>query len=77
MKIDHSDTLPDALRCFDNLPNSANVRQPVIQALFACSSASVWRGVKAGRIPQPRKLSPRVTAWNVGEIRAALAAARR
>lgn len=67
-------TIPAALQDFDSLPNSANVRQPIVQALFACSAASVWRGVKAGRIPQPRKLSPRITCWNVGLLRQTLAA---
>lgn len=67
--------IPDALKNFDHLPDSANVRQPVVEALFACSSASVWRGVAAGRIPKPRKLSPRTTCWNVGELRKALAEA--
>ncbi|NBQ69366.1 MAG: transcriptional regulator [Nitrosomonadaceae bacterium] len=65
--------IPEALKNFDQLPDSANVRQPVVQALYACSPASVWRGVNAGRIPKPRKLSPRTTCWNVGELRAALA----
>ena len=50
--------ISEALRNFDSLPNSANVRQPVVQALFACSSSTLWRGVKAGRVPKPRKLSP-------------------
>ena len=65
-----------SLKNFDALPDSASVRQPVVQALYACSAASVWRGVKAGRIPKPRKLSPRTTCWNVGELRQALAAAQ-
>jgi len=65
--------IPEALKNFDQLPNSASVRQPVVQALYACSPASVWRGVNAGRIPKPRKLSPRTTCWNVGELRLALA----
>lgn len=65
--------ISEALRNFDQLPNSASVRQPVVQALYACSPASVWRGVNAGRIPKPRKLSPRTTCWNVGELRQALA----
>lgn len=66
--------ISEALKNFDQLPDSASVRQPVVQSLYACSPASVWRGVKAGRIPKPRKLSPRTTCWNVGELRAALAA---
>ncbi len=68
-----SQEIPEALKNFDQLPNAANVRQPVVQALYACSAASVWRGVNSGRIPKPRKLSPRTTCWNVGELRAALA----
>lgn len=66
--------LPDALKNFDSLPDSANVRQPVVQALYGCSSATVWRNVRKGLIPTPRKLSERVTAWNVGDLRRALAA---
>ena len=66
--------IPDALKNFDSLPDSANVRQPVVQGLFGCSSATVWRNVKKGIIPTPKKLSERVTAWNVGDLRKALAA---
>lgn len=67
-----SSTIPDALRNFDSLPDSANVRQPVVQALVGCSAATVWRMVKRGALPKPRKLSERLTAWNVGELRKAL-----
>lgn len=66
--------IPDALKNFDSLPDSAFVRLPVVQALYGCSAATVWRGVKAGRIPKPRKLSPRTTCGNVGELLKALAA---
>jgi predicted DNA-binding transcriptional regulator AlpA len=66
--------IPDALRNFDFLPDAANVRQPIVEALYACSSATVWRRVKDGTIPAPRKLSARVTCWNVGALRRALAA---
>lgn len=68
--------IPEALQHFDQLPDSANVRQPVVEALYACSSATIWRRVKDKRIPAPRKLSERVTAWNVGELRQALQAAK-
>jgi len=63
--------IPDALKNFDSLPDSANVRQPVVEALFSCSSATVWRMVKRGRL-KPRKLSDRLTGFNVGELRLAL-----
>lgn len=63
---------PDGLRDFDMLPDTAHVRRSVVEALWACSTATVWRGVKAGRIPAPRKLSPGVNGWQVGELRRAL-----
>ena len=65
--------LPDALRNFDSLPDSANVRQPVVEGLFSCSPATIWRMVKRGTLPAPKKLSERVTAWNVGDLRKVLA----
>jgi len=64
----------DALTNYDSFPDSAHVRLPVVQALVGCSSATVWRMVKRGTLPVPRKLSERVTAWNVGDLRKALAA---
>jgi predicted DNA-binding transcriptional regulator AlpA len=63
-----------ALENFDRLPASAYVRLPVVAALFGCSTPTVWRRVQTCDIPAPRKIGPRVTAWNVGELRAALAA---
>lgn len=73
-KINHG-AIPDALSNFDSLPDAANVRDKVVAGLYGCSVPTVWRLAKAGRIPRPRKLSERVTAWNVGELRAALSAA--
>ena len=67
-------SIPDALKNFDSLPDSASVRLPVVKALKACSSATIWRMVARGDLPSPRKLSQRITAWNVGELRKALAA---
>lgn len=64
--------ISDALKNFDALPDSANVRQPVVEALIGCSAATVWRMVKRGTLPAPRKLSERVTAWNVGALRKVL-----
>lgn len=68
-------TIPEALASFDQLPDSANVRLPIVMRLYGISSASVWRGVKAGIIPKPRKLTPRTTAWLVRDLREALAKA--
>jgi len=61
------------LHGFDDLPSSAYVRQRVVEGLLSCSASTVWRLVKQGRIPAPRKLGARVTAWRVADLRAALA----
>ena len=61
----------DAFKNFDSFPDSACVRQPVVEALFGCSPATVWRMVKRGKL-KPRKLSDRLTGFNVGELRVAL-----
>lgn len=66
-------TISDTLKNFDVLPNHAHVRLDTVKALYACSTASVWRGCKEGRIPSPYKLSSRTTCWNVGELKEALA----
>jgi predicted DNA-binding transcriptional regulator AlpA len=66
--------IPDALANFDKLPDCAYIRLPVMIGLFGISSASIWRGVKNQSIPKPVKLTERTTAWNVGLIRADLAA---
>jgi predicted DNA-binding transcriptional regulator AlpA len=70
--MSQNNSLNPSFQYFDQYPNSASVRLPVVMALFACSSATVWRRVKSGHIPQPRKLSLRTTCWNVGELRQAL-----
>lgn len=64
--------LPDSLSNFDNLPDSAHVRQPTVEALYGISRATVWRRVRDGSLPKPHKFSERVTTWNVGELRKAL-----
>lgn len=56
---------------FDKLPDSAHVRLRTVKQLYGVSTATVWR-LSGKTIPAPRKLSERVTAWNVGELRAAL-----
>ncbi len=66
-------TIPDALKNFDSLPDSALVRQPVVEALFGYSAATVWRMVKKGKLPAPLRLAERITTWNVGDLRKVLA----
>lgn len=61
----------EILKNFDNLPDAARVRLPVVCLLWAASPATVWRRVKAGSLPAPRK-DGRITYWLAGELRAAL-----
>ena len=64
---------------FDALPDSAYIREsqlvqspkrPDTPAPLPFSAPTLWRKVKAGTFPKPSKLSERVTAWNVGAVRA-------
>ena len=64
--------VPKSLRYFDQLPDWANVRLPVVMALFGCSRATVWRRVKVGLWPSPLKFGGRMALWNVGELRTLL-----
>lgn len=53
-----------------SLPEIGYVRQSqLIPGIFPFSPATLWRKVKAGTFPQPVKLGPRITAWNVEDIR--------
>lgn len=63
---------------FDTLPDSAFIREsqlvqdpkrPQYSALLPFSAATLWRKVAAGTFPKPVKLSTRVTAWRVSDIR--------
>lgn len=68
---------------FDALPDSAYLREaqlvpsskrPGVPAVLPFSPPTLWRKVRAGTFPKPVKLSERVTAWRVGDVRAWLAA---
>lgn len=55
---------------FDALPASGFIRQAqLIPDVVPFSSATLWRRCKAGLFPKPVKLSERVTAWRVGDVR--------
>lgn len=41
-----------------------------IPAVIPVSKSTWWAGVKNHKFPQPIKLGPRTTAWNVADIRA-------
>lgn len=62
-----------------NLPETGYLRlpqivgdpkaKPPIPPLIPVSKSTWWAGIKQGRYPAPVKLSPRVAAWRVEEIR--------
>jgi len=58
-----------SLQNFDLLPDAAYLRPRDVASLRDCSLASVWRDVKAERLPKPHKLGPNRTGFNVGELR--------
>lgn len=62
-----------ALREFDDLPDTAFVRLPVVRSLFGYSAATIWRASKDGRLPKPVKLGPAISGWPVGGLRRKLA----
>jgi prophage regulatory protein len=43
-------------------------KSPEVPGLIPISRSSWWAGVKAGRYPQPIKLSARITVWRTKDI---------
>ncbi|MBL8454249.1 MAG: AlpA family phage regulatory protein [Zoogloea sp.] len=52
------------------LPATGFVRQAQLLPLVPFSAATLWRKVKDRTFPAPVKLSERITAWKVEEVRA-------
>ena len=69
MNAKHPEKLSTALSGFDALPDSAHVRAQTVADWKGVSVPTVWRWSKAGLLPAPVKIGPRVTAWNVGALR--------
>ena len=68
---------------FDAMPDGAYIREaqlvqspkrPDVAAPLPFSAPTLWRKVREGTFCRPYKLSERVTAWKVGEVRAWMAA---
>lgn len=56
----------------NTLPETGFVRLPTILKVFPVSRSTWWAGVKDGRFPKGVKLSEKITAWRVEDIRALL-----
>lgn len=61
-----------ALNDFDRLPDSAHVGTRVVERIFGAHRATIWRWVKAGKFPAPKKFGPQTCRWSVGDLRRAL-----
>lgn len=66
-------SVPESLKQFDSLPDSAHVQLRTVAGVVGVSESTVWRMVKRGSLPTPKKVSERATRWNVGELRRAMA----
>ena len=63
-----SQAYAENIKQFHNLSNEIGVRLPTARCVLGCSSATVWRLAKAGKI-ETRKVSERVTVFTVGSLR--------
>lgn len=54
---------------FDSLPQTGYIRLPAVLKVYPVSKSTWWAGIKAGKYPAGVKLSERVTAWKVDDIR--------
>ena len=46
------------------------LRLPQVMELTGLAKSTVWKWVKEGKLPEPTKLSPRVSVWKQSEIQA-------
>jgi prophage regulatory protein len=53
----------------DQLPERGYVRQKLLNQLIPFSPATLWRKVGKGEFPKPHKLSDRVTAWRIDDVK--------
>ena len=65
-------TVDPAVTNFDALPDSARIRITSGAALLDISMPTLYRLVKSGKLPKPRKIGG-TSGFNVGELRAVLA----
>ncbi len=57
-----------AIKNFDDLPRSAQVRIDVVAQLKGVSVPTIWRRVREGNFPPPRK-EGNASTWTVGQVR--------
>ena len=59
----------------NDLPSSKTgfLRLPQVLKLFPVSKSVWWAGIKEGHYPAPVKLSARISAWRIEDIRQLIA----
>lgn len=57
---------------FGGLPDCGFMRLPAVLELIPVSKSTWWAGVKEGRFPRPKKFGPRISAWDVRDIKSLL-----
>lgn len=55
---------------YQNIPSEGFIRVGTLAAILGVSVVTVWRWSSDSRLPKPIKLSTRVTAWRVEDVRA-------
>lgn len=56
-----------------NISDIGFMRLPEVLKVYPVSKSTWWAGVKNGRFPKSIKLSTKITAWRVEDIRALIA----
>lgn len=70
MKENNTDQQRGNYHSFGKLPDDGYIRQSqLIPSPIPVSPATLWRMVKDGSFPAPYKLSERITAWRVEDVR--------
>ncbi|MFM5542639.1 helix-turn-helix transcriptional regulator [Aeromonas veronii] len=58
-----------SLHASSELPREGFVRVGTLAKVLGVAVVTVWRWSASGKLPQPVKLSERVTAWRAEDIR--------
>ena len=60
------------LESLTNMPAEALVSAKELSLLSGRSRASIWRDVRAGRLPKPIAIGPQARRWRLADVRAYL-----
>ena len=66
--------LPPAMQAYI-LPQTGFIRLPQVLVVYPVSKSTLYLRIQQGTFPAPVKLSERVAAWRVEDVRAIIAAA--